>query len=309
MFGLTQKKIKLVTHNGAFHADDIFACATLMLVLDKEGKKYEVVRTRDPEIIKTGDYVFDLGGEYSIEKNIYDHHQVGGAGKRLVGDGDKKVEVEYASFGLVWKNFGLKLVQHQEILDFIDKKLVAPIDAGDNGMNLVENIYDVSPYMVHNFFGVMHPTWKEDKSDMDAIFLRCVDIAKIILKREIAQATDGQEAQNKVLEAYNNAVDKRLVIMDTAYPYEYALSGMTEPLYVIYPKTADKTWAVKAVRLDPKGFKNKKDLPSAWAGLRDADLQKVSGVEDAVFCHRGLFTAVARSKEGAIALAQKALSQ
>jgi len=48
-------------------------------------------------------------------------------------------------------------------------------------------------------------------------------------------------------------------------------------------------------------------LPSAWAGLRDAELQKVSGVEDAVFCHRALFTAVARSKEGAIKLAQIAL--
>ena len=54
-------------------------------------------------------------------------------------------------------------------------------------------------------------------------------------------------------------------------------------------------------------FKNKKDLPVSWAGLKDADLQKVTGVSDAVFCHRGLFLAVAKSKEGAIKLAQIAV--
>ena len=39
----------------------------------------------------------------------------------------------------------------------------------------------------------------------------------------------------------------------------------------------------------------------------DETLQKVTGVEDAVFCHKGLFLAVAKSKEGAIKLAELAL--
>ncbi len=301
------KTKKLITHDGSFHTDDIFACATLALMLEKEGKHYEIIRTRDPEILKEGDYVFDVGGEYSPEKNIFDHHQVGGAGSRTLGDTDKKVSIEYASFGLVWKNFGMKLTEYQAVLDFLDRKLVAPIDAGDNGMNLVENMYDVSPYMMHNFFGAMHPTWKENREDGDKIFSKCVDIAKIILQREIVHAEHSIEAQNKVLEAYTAAQDKRIITLEKSYPYEYFLSTHKEPLFVIYPKEADKTWAVKAVREDLKGFKNKKNFPSVWAGLRDEELQKVTGVTDAVFCHRGLFLCVAKSKEGAIKLAQIAL--
>ncbi len=308
MWGFNKfKKIKLVTHNGAFHSDDIFACATLALVLEKEGKKFEVIRTRDPEIIKSGDYVFDLGGEYSVEKNIFDHHQAGGAGNRMMGNGEKPMFVEYAAFGLVWKNFGMKLVADQKVVDYIERRLVAPIDAWDNGMSLVENKYDVSPYLVQSLFGAMHPTWKESSSVMNAMFMKCVEIAKTVLQREIVGATDALEAESKVLKAYHNAQDKRIIILDTNYPYEYALSAMPEPMYVIYPKKTDNCWAVKAVRMNPKDFKNKKDFPSAWAGLRGVDLQKVSTVEDAIFCHRGVFMSVAKSKEGAIKLAQIAV--
>jgi len=42
--------------------------------------------------------------------------------------------------------------------------------------------------------------------------------------------------------------------------------------------------------------------------LRDKELQKVTGVADAIFCHRSLFLAVVKSKEGAIKLAELTLS-
>jgi uncharacterized UPF0160 family protein len=61
------------------------------------------------------------------------------------------------------------------------------------------------------------------------------------------------------------------------------------------------------MRKEKKSFINRKDLPFSWSGLRDEEFQKVTGVSDAVFCHRALFLAVAKSKEGAIKLAQLAL--
>ena len=54
-------------------------------------------------------------------------------------------------------------------------------------------------------------------------------------------------------------------------------------------------------------FENRKDLPAAWAGLRDVDLQAVTGVDDAIFCHNGRFLIVAKTLEGARALAKLAL--
>ncbi len=300
MFNLTSK-LKLVTHNGAFHADDIFSAATLSLFLEKQGKKFEIIRTRDEEIIKNGDYVFDIGGVHDAEKNRFDHHQAGGAGKRENG-------IEYASIGLVWKRFGIELCGDQQVADYLDQKLVSPIDAADNGIELIEAKKDVYPYLIQYAFGAMRPTWKEEDYNDDDAFLKCVEMAKVILSREIIQAKDARESEDALREIYNKTEDKRIIILDKEnYPFDYFLSQYPEPLFVICKRNVNNTWGAKAVRQEPKSFKNRKDFPVAWAGLKDAELQKVSGVSDAIFCHRGLFLAVAQSKEGAIKLAQIAV--
>jgi len=294
-------KILLVTHNGSFHSDDIFACATISLLLEKEGKDFEVVRTRDEETIRSGDYVFDVGGVYDKSADRFDHHQVEGAGKHENG-------IEYASFGLVWEKFGQELCGSADAAKNIESKLVCAIDAGDNGVDLVvEFKHETKPYFLQYAFNAFTPTWKNvNDESLYASFMECVEIAKKILAKEIAQSKDAIEARDRVLELYNQAEDKRIIILDKKYPYEETLSQFPEPLFVIYPRV-DGAWGVKAQKEDHKTFKNKKDFPSGWAGLRDAELEKVTGVDGAMFCHRALFLVVAKTKEGAIKLAQIAL--
>ena len=296
------KKI-LVTHNGSFQSDDIFAAAAISILLEKAGEPYEIIRTRDPEIIKTGDYVFDVGGIHDEATNRFDHHQIGGAGRGLDN-------IEYAAFGLVWKKFGPELAGGEKEAELINKRLACPIDAWDNGFDLVENKYDVTPYYIQHFFISMVPTWKEAEQGQltnDEMFLRSVEVAKQVLSREIIHAQDALLAEERVVSIYNSTQDKRIIILDKNYPYEYALNNFPEPLFVIYPRLADNLWGVKAVRENPKTFNNRKDFPKAWAGLQDEELQKVSGVSDAVFCHRALFMVVAKSRAGAIQLAELAL--
>jgi uncharacterized UPF0160 family protein len=55
---------KLVTHGNGFHADDVTAYAILKEVLTKRGETWEIARSRDPEIIATGDIVFDIGDNF-----------------------------------------------------------------------------------------------------------------------------------------------------------------------------------------------------------------------------------------------------
>jgi uncharacterized UPF0160 family protein len=289
---------KLVTHNGSFHADDIFACATLSLLLEKKGETFEIIRTRDEEIIKSGDYVFDIGGIHDEKTNRFDHHQKGGAGAR---DG-----IEYSSFGLVWKKFGAEICASKKIADILDKKLVAPVDAFDNGMDLVNNKYEITPYYIQHLFFSMRPTWKEADLSKDKMFLECVKIAKIILTREITQVQDVILAGELVNTNYRNSSDKRIVVLDDKYPFD-ALGVFPEPLFVVYPRAVTGDWGVEAVRDNPKTFKNRKSLPASWAGLRDEELEKMTGVPGAIFCHRGLYLAVAKTKEGAIKLAQIAV--
>src|SRR3990167_2139036 len=132
-----KKKLKLVTHDGSFHTDDVFAAATLSLYLENLGKKFEIIRTRDEEIINSADYVFDVGGIYNAEKNRFDHHQVGGAGKR-------ENEIPFSSFGLIWQKFGVEVTGKKEVADFIEQKLVLPVDANDSGVDLY--FPKISPY-------------------------------------------------------------------------------------------------------------------------------------------------------------------
>jgi uncharacterized UPF0160 family protein len=293
------KKEKLVTHDGSFHADDVFACATLSLVLEKENKGFEIIRTRDEETIKSGDVVFDVGGIYDEITNRFDHHQKGGAGKRKNG-------IEYSSFGLVWKKFGAFLSSDEE-MGIIDKRLVAPIDAGDNGMDIVEKKYDIFPYMIQEFFRVMRPTLIEPDLSMDKMFEESVTFAKKILGREIVHARDFVLSNRAILDIYENTKDKRILVFDKNYHGGEILDQIKETLFVVHPR-GDGSFGVKAIRKDVSSFENKKDFPNAWAGLKGEELAKVTGVEDAIFCHRALFTATAKTKEGAIRLAELALN-
>jgi len=306
---------KLITHNGSFHTDDIFSAALLFLLLEKRGESSEIVRTRDEAFITAGDYVFDVGGTYDKDKNRFDHHQAGGAKKRENG-------IEYSSFGLVWEKFGAEICKSRKAADLIEKKLVMSIDAFDNGFDLVENKHDVTPYFIQHVFFAMEPTWREENEShakmddvrngaslsKDEAFLKCVEMAKIILWREIIQAEDIVIAEELLTKVYENTKDKRIIVLEQNYPFEYILHNFPEPLFAIYPRKIDGSWGVKAIREDPKTFVNRKNFPKSWGGLRDEELQKISKVPDALFCHRGLFLAAAQSKEGAIKLAQLALN-
>jgi uncharacterized UPF0160 family protein len=293
---------KLVTHDGSFHSDDIFACATLCLFLEKNGEKFKIIRTRDEEEIKSGDYVFDVGGIYDEKTNRFDHHQIGGAGKRANG-------IEYAACGLVWKKFGIELCSSREVVDVIDQKLFSPIDAFDNGISLYKsNFDDVLPFTINDVMSVFSPTSLENMSK-DEQFLKAISFAKEILQREIKKTGDRIEITKIIQDFYKNSIDNRIVVVDkpkvSRYEVWNALQDFSEPLFVIYGD--GDGWAAVAMKKEKNSFINRKNFPKSWAGLKDEELENVTGVPGAVFCHRGLFLTVAKTKEGAIKLAQIAV--
>ena len=75
----SKNKKTVAVHDGNFHPDDVFAVATLSILLDG---KIGVIRTRDEGEINKADYVLDVGHIYDPAKNRFDHHQEGGAGFR-----------------------------------------------------------------------------------------------------------------------------------------------------------------------------------------------------------------------------------
>jgi uncharacterized UPF0160 family protein len=295
------KKIRIVTHNGTFHADELFAIATLQIFLD--GKPYEVIRTRDRAIIESADYVVDVGGSYDHAAHRYDHHQHGGAGTRENG-------IPYSSFGLVWKHFGEQISGSAAIAHRIDEQMCYPVDMGDNGYDYYGLIrQDVEPLLLQFVVAMFRPTWNTSAPHHDERFAELLVIFRRILHLAIEVEQDNLEGARFVEEAYQQATDKRIIVMDRAYPWHHTLAAHPEPLYVVKPKSVGTDWDVECVRDNPFGFENRKNLPSAWAGLVETDskLPEVTGVADAVFCHNRCYIAVARSKEGALKLAQLAV--
>ena len=296
-------KIKVVTHSGGFHADDVFGVATLTLLLGEEN--IEVVRSRKPEDLIGASYVLDTGSVYDPDKNLFDHHQTGGAGERANG-------IPYASFGLIWKKFGAEIVGSQEVADAVDEYVVQPIDASDNGVELFfkNEKYKKLPFLIQSIVGFLEPARGEGRTREEA-FAEAVIIARQILKRVIVHAETDINTKKFIREQYEKADDKTLII----FPEEEIISRVLianilceypEPLYFVRHHE-DRTWQVVCVTLEAFSYQHRKPLPETWRGKSDEELILATGVGDAVFCHRAGFMAVAKTKEGALALAKLAL--
>jgi uncharacterized UPF0160 family protein len=287
--------MKIVTHNGSFHADEVFAIGALTSL--EKFKDAEIVRTRDEEIIKTGDLMVDVGRGNDEEKN-FDHHQLGGAGKRENG-------IPYASFGLIWKKFGEEICQNKNVSESLDKKLVQPIDAWDNGLAISkEKFEEVSEYTISDFIESFMPSWKE--RDFDKGFNLAIEQAKKLLLREITRLKDAEEAKKIVEDVYKKTQDKRIIVLENYMPWLETLIQHDEPLFAVYPG-GDNDWRVQTVKTKLQSYDSRKDLPLPWAGKSGSELAEVTGVSDVIFCHNGRFIAAAKTKEGAIKLAHLAL--
>jgi len=282
----------IVTHNGNFHADDVFSVAALKQILPS----FNLIRTRDLAIMAKADIVIDVGGEYDAEAGRFDHHQRGGAGERENG-------IPYSSFGLIWQKYGLDICEgNQEVANAVDAGLVSTIDAIDCGH--VEGIYD--GISLSQTISMFNPTWQED-SHFDSCFDEAVEFASRILKRFIASSSGGISAKTIVAKAIENAQDPRVIVLQKYTPWKRTVHALAEKaLYIVYPSQTGQ-WRIQTVPVEPGSFEDRKPLPKAWAGLSDKDLQEVTGIDDAMFCHNGLFIAGAESFESTMKMASIAL--
>ncbi len=287
--------MNIVTHNGKFHPDEVFAVATLLLLYPDA----KVARSRDMNLIKDADIAVDVGGEYDPPRGRFDHHQLGGAGTR-------ENAVPYSSFGLVWKHFGEKVSGDSDVARDIELRLVNAMDADDGGISMYGESTPV-PYGIENLIYVLDPVWTEESEIIDEQFFKAVEIAKTLLAREIVHTKGRLMAKNFVEEAYKASSDRRIIVLDKPYPSSDVLTSYPEPLFVIKPAPDNSSWSIKGVPNYPGSFESRKLFPERWAAKRDEELVKETGVEGAIFCHKDRWIARASSKEGAIALATLAL--
>ena len=286
--------ITIATHNGNFHADDVFSIAALKHVYPS----FTLIRTRDLTLIAQADVVIDVGGEYDAQAGRFDHHQRGGAGERENG-------IPFSSFGLIWKQHGVAICQgNQDVAKSVDAGLVSTIDAVDCGH--VKGV--AQGISLSNTISMFNPTWQED-SHFDTCFDEAVDFASRVLERFIASASGGIAAKDIVAKAIDDAEDARLIVLEKYTPWKRTVHGLSkEALFVVYPSDTGQ-WRIQTVPVELGSFEDRKSLPKAWAGLSDKALQDMTGIDDAMFCHNGLFIAGAQSFESVMKMAAVALQE
>ncbi|MEA2210791.1 MAG: hypothetical protein QOF83_739 [Solirubrobacteraceae bacterium] len=291
----------VATHDGSFHADEVFAIATLGLA----GEALEVVRTRERDAVAQADLRVDVGFCDDPTTGDFDHHQRGFDRARDNG-------VRYASFGLVWREFGARACGgDQDVADAVDETLVQSVDANDAGQQLTRPLVDgVRPMTVNSIIGGFNTRWDEELTPEQERerFDAAVALARDILAREVASAASGRRSQRLVHAAVNAARDPRVIELPVNLPWKQALVPVTsDALFVIYPKR--QGFGLEAVPRELGSFENRSDLPAAWGGLEGDDLVRATGVEDALFCHAKRFLAVARTRAAITQLAELALAE
>ena len=297
----------LVTHSGGFHADELLSSVILTRLFPDAA----IVRSRSPEwITPAADrIIYDVGGIYDASARIFDHHQ---RGAPLRDDGQP-----FSSFGLVWKHYGVDYLNaigvpsgHVETIHkSFDTKFVLPVDLLDNGALSPSTAGPLADLSLPSLLETLKPVFddREPGAD-DRGFHAALSIARAIVEANIAQRASKLRAESMVLTAIAAAGDSRILELPMGMPFRPAIvkAGADHLLFVVHPR--DKDWCITGIRKAEDSFEQRADLPAAWAGLSNGDLEAVCGVEGASFCHNGRFIAAARSREAILAMADIAVS-
>lgn len=298
----------LVTHSGGFHADELLSSA----VLTRLYPQAELRRSRDRQWITPAadKIIYDVGGNYDAEAQIFDHHQRPGP--------LREDEQPYSSFGLIWAHYGRAYLASMDVpaddVEAIhakfDIKFVLPIDLLDNGAIEPSVAGPLSILTLPALLGSLKPVFDDPSptADDDAFFA-ALPIVRSFVKAQIRNLAAKFRSKAIVLEAIEAAGTSPILELPMGMPYR---SGLEETeadhiLFVVNPRGDD--WTLGGIKLSNDTFDQRADLPAAWAGLTDAALEEACGVKGAKFCHNARFIAVASSREAILKMAEIAVQE
>ena len=298
----------LVTHSGGFHADELLSS----VILTRLFPQAKIVRSRAPDwITPSADrIIYDVGGAYDAETHIFDHHQ---RGAPLREDGQP-----YSSFGLIWKHYGHQYLTaygvpeaHIEAIHTsFDTGFVLPIDLMDNGALSPATAGLLAGLTLPALLETLKPVFDNNDPEADDLaFHAALAIARSFVEASIGKKAAKLRAESLVLDAIEKTGEGRVLELPLGMPFRPAVvkAGADHLLFVVHPR--DKDWCLTGIRRADDGFVVRADLPAAWAGLTNSDLETASGVEGATFCHNGRFIAAAKTREAALAMAEIAVRE
>lgn len=304
----------LITHSGAFHADDVCAYALLSDLHPEAG----LVRTRDTDTIarlSPHAVVFDVGRIYDPAQRRYDHHQPGAPVRE---DG-----LAYAAFGLIWLHRGQEwltkiagvppqvapAVHTQMAAGFvrdIDTVDVGVIPSGFSLATSLPGLIDAHNPPTLDLEGrPLTPT----PAESDAHFQGAVALARPALRQHAQLLAREAMAAGIILEAARTRPHPQILVLDQSLPWERTVTTHPDTQdirLVVGPNSTGSEWGVACARKTLESFESRRLLPEGWRGKTGDALASASGVPGATFCHTGGFYAALAGKPAALAFAHAA---
>lgn len=275
---IKQKNSSAFTHSGKFHADDVFSAA-LLLYLNPE-----ITITRGNQVPENYEgLVFDIG------RGQYDHHQ---KDSRIRDNG-----VPYAAFGLLWEKLGPEILGEELALKF-DESFVQPLDINDNTGEKNE---------LATLIGNFNPGW-DSKSSNDEAFFQAVSVAGMILENKFERYLGNERADRRVEEVLTEhaaslasgdtpAENTNILILPEFIPCQKRLSE-TNIAFVIFPSNRGG-YCIQPQKKE-YSMNYKCSFPAEWLGLENEELEQVTGLQSAGFCHKGGFLMTVGMLEDAV---------
>lgn len=272
---ILKKDASAWTHNGKFHADDVFSAA-LLLYLNPEIRIFR--GNQVPEDF-TG-VVFDIG------RGRYDHHQ---KDSRIRENG-----IPYAAFGLLWEGLGAGILG-EELAEKFDESFVQPLDNNDNTGEKNE---------LASLIGSFNPAWDSEDNN-DEAFFQAVSVAGMILDHKFERYLGNERADQRVNEllkakeeqSLENTEDSRILVLPEFVPCQKRLSE-TQIAFVIFPSNRGG-YCIQPQKKE-YSMNYKCSFPSEWLGLEGEELVQATGFESASFCHKGGFLMTMGALEDAL---------
>lgn len=274
--------LRIATHDGTFHADDVTAAALILAYVDPDA---EIVRTRDPGRIAEADVVIDVGGSYDVDRLRFDHHQASYQGP-----------LSSAGMVLAWLEETARV--RPELAARLRERLVDYVDAVDNGREKP----DPGRPCIASVVGMLGDQ-AGSKAEFDPLFLRAVELVRGVVAGVQAGLEKEERSRASVWAAMDEAISVgRAVLLLEGYeawkkPY-FSRDGETHPThFVLFPDVRD----VRVVAIPPTldSFAQKRPLPESWAGLEHEALSAVTGVAGSIFCHKNRFIAAFATRDAA----------
>lgn len=273
----------LGTHDGSFHADEVTACSLLLLFdqIDRD----KIYRTRNPKVIENCETVCDVGGVYDPKRRRFDHHQIDYRGMM-------------SSAGMVLLFLKEEGIIPPHLYEYLNKSLIMGVDAHDNGVAKLEPGIASFSQVVSNFLPIEYDV---SHSVMNDAFFQAVDFVIGHLERLCKRHRYTINCRAVVSQAMVHG--SNALIFEESLPWMenfFDLGGEVHPAqFVIMP--AGPHWKLRGIPPNlAERMKVRRQLPEEWAGLQMEELQKISQIPGAVFCHKGRFISIWKTKEDAV---------